>query len=162
VVRRASKDRTASWDYRKKVRDDRVESWHRYDRRTEDNSGFDWQADYKEQRADKELRMYCERNSSYDGMYAEDSDERQTWDYRERLDDIGRLLINSDRHENWYDAFYEKDEHGESSLRKLLFAPTGWLSMTPEEKKDLEIRCVMQWLGMGGVSSMPATTGRCN
>lgn len=151
VVRRASEDRTAAWNYRKKVRDARVESWHRYDRRTKDDGGRDYEVGYRGWCADEELRVYCERNNAYDGMYAEDSDELQAWDYQERLDGIGRILLDHGRYKKWYDAFYEKDEDGESSLRKLLFAPAGWLSMTPEAKKDLETRCVMQWLGMDRV-----------
>lgn len=157
VVRRALEDRTALWNYRKKVRDERVESWHRCNRRTEDTNGFDYDVHYREMSADQDLRIYCDRYSHHNWSNAEDSDEKQTWEYRETLDDIGRVLINRGRPEKWYDPFYEKDQDGEASLRKLLFASAGWLSMTPEEKEDLEVRCVMQWLGMGRVQSMPAS-----
>lgn len=105
--------------------------------------------------ADLDLRTYCDRYSYHNWSDAEDSDEKQTWEYRERLDDIGRILFNSGRDGIWYD---EKNEDGEASLRKLLFAPTGRLSMTPEEKEDLEARRVVQWLGMGRVQSLLATT----
>jgi hypothetical protein len=158
VVQRALEDRTALWNYRKKVRDERVESWHRCNRRTEDSGGLDRRVDYKEEWADPDLRIYCDRYRFYHWSNAEDRDEKQTWEYRERLDGIGRILLNSGRYGIWYHSFYEKDGHGESSLRKLLFTRAGWLSMTPEEKEDLEARCVMQWLGMGRVQSLLATT----
>ena len=167
VLRRASEDRKALWGYNKEVRTNRMKSWHCHafkERYLIDHKDLEY--DYEAEWADLALRTVWERNSFYDRFNKEDTNELPMSNYHAWVDHIGRLQIGEGGgYEHWLHKssrtrleLYEKDERGDSPLWEHLCEQMGWQPIEKiEDREVLEARCVLQWLGMGVVQSLPAT-----
>jgi hypothetical protein len=163
VLRRASEDRRALWGYSEEVRTNRMKSWHCH--ASKETYIFDHDYYYEARWADLERRGVWERNSFFDRFNKEDTNELPKSDYHAWLDHIGRLQIgDGGGYEHWLNRssttrleLYEGDEQGDSALWEHLCERMGWQPVTLETREVLEARCVLQWLGMGVVQSLPTT-----